>query len=116
VAALNALLFGDSRAFHRLNNAYVVLLPKKPRAATPTDYRPITMIHNFRKLASKLLAMRLAPRLKELISPNQNASVRGRTIHDNFKFVQRAAVYLRKKKISKTLLKLDISKAFDTVA
>jgi hypothetical protein len=32
------------------------------------------------------------------------------------KFIQRAAVFIRKSKIPKALLKLDISKAFDTVA
>jgi hypothetical protein len=74
------------------------------------------MIHSFRKLASKLLASRLAPKLKDIISPNQNALICGRTIHDNFKFVQRAAVHMRKSKTPMTLLKLDISKAFDTVA
>lgn len=56
VAALNTLLFGDSRAFSKLNNEFVVLLPKKLDAATPVDYRPITMIHSFGKLVSKLLA------------------------------------------------------------
>jgi hypothetical protein len=74
------------------------------------------MIHSFGKMASKLMANRLAPRLHELISLNQNAFVKGRTIHNNFKFVQRAAVHLRKKKIPKALLKVDISKAFDTVS
>jgi hypothetical protein len=59
VDALNAVFFGDNRMFHKLNNAFVVLLPKKPGAASPGDYRPITMIHSFGKLASKLMAMRL---------------------------------------------------------
>jgi hypothetical protein len=54
--------------------------------------------------------------MHELISPNQNAFIRGRSIHDNFKYIQRAAVLIRKRKISKLLLKLDIAKAFDTVA
>jgi len=116
LAAMNALLFGDCNTFYRLNNAFIVLLPKRQGAATPSDYRPISMIHSFGKLASKLLASRLAPRLKDIISPNQNAFIQGRTIHDNFKFVQRAAVYLKKNKTPMALLKLDISKAFDTVA
>jgi len=34
----------------------------------------------------------------------------------HLKFVQRAAVYLRRKKIHKALLKLDIAKTFDTVS
>jgi hypothetical protein len=50
--------------------------------------------------------MRLAPRMQDLISPNQNAFIRGRSIHGNYKYVQRAAVLLRKKKIPKVLLKL----------
>jgi hypothetical protein len=116
VAALNTMLFGDCRAFYRLNNAFIVLLPKRHGALSPSDYRPISMIHSFGKLVSKLLASRLAPRLKEIISPNQNAFIQGRTIHDNFKFVPRAAVYLKKNKTPMALLKLDISKAFDTVA
>lgn len=74
------------------------------------------MIHSFAKLLSKILALRLVPRMQELISPNQNAFIQGRSIHDNFKYVQRAAILIRKKKIPKLLLKLDISKAFDTVA
>jgi hypothetical protein len=53
--------------------------------------------------------------MNELVSPNQNAFIRGRTIHDNFKFVQRAAVLLRTKRTPMVLLKLDISKAFDTI-
>lgn len=114
--ALNALLFGDNRAFSHLNSALVVLLPKRPEAATPTDYRPITMIHSFAKLVSKLLAIRLAPRLQELVAENQNAFIKGRLIHNNFKFVQRVAVLIRRRKIPGLLLKLDISKAFDSLA
>jgi hypothetical protein len=53
--------------------------------------------------------------MQDLISPDQNAFIRGRTIHDNFKYVQRAAVLLRRKKEPKILLKLDVAKAFDTV-
>jgi hypothetical protein len=48
----------------RLNNALIVLLPKKVGAANPGDFRPITMIHSFAKLVSKILALRLAPRIK----------------------------------------------------
>jgi hypothetical protein len=115
-AAINSLFFGGSRAFDKLNNTFIVLRPKKSGARSAADYRPITMIHSFGKMASKLMANRLAPRLQELISPNQNTFIKGRTIHDNFKFIQRAVVHLRKKKIPKALLKLDISKAFDTVS
>jgi len=100
----------------KLNNALVVLLPKKVGANCPAEFRPITMIHSFVKLISKLLALRLAPRLHELIATNQNAFIRTRSIHDNYKYLQRAAVLIRKKKVPMLLLKLDISKAFDTLS
>jgi hypothetical protein len=35
------------------------------------------MIHNFAKLLSKVLALRLALRMQDLISPNQNAFIHG---------------------------------------
>lgn len=94
----------------------IMLIPKKPNAAAPGDFRPITMVHSFAKLLSKLLATRLAPRLNGMISKNQSAFIKGRTIHDNFKYVKQAAALLRKKKIPAMLLKLDISKDFDTVS
>jgi hypothetical protein len=60
--AIGAFNNGNTRALGRLNNALVVLLPKKPGASSPADFRPISMIHNFAKLISKILAQQLAPR------------------------------------------------------
>lgn len=94
----------------------IVLLPKKMGVACPNDFRLITMIHSFAKLISKILALRLAPKLSELVDRNKNAFIRLRTIQDNFKYIQRASVLIREKKIPMILLKLDISKAFDTLS
>lgn len=78
---------GDSRNLYKLNNALIVLLPKKIGACCPNDFCPITMIHSFTKLISKILALRLAPRLNQLVAKNQNAFIRDRSIHDNFKYI-----------------------------
>jgi len=80
------------------------------------DFRPISLIHSFAKLVTKLLANRLAPLLPSLISANQSAFVRGRKIHDNFILVQQMVKSLHKKKEAHILLNLDISKAFDSVS
>jgi len=74
------------------------------------------MIHSFAKVISKILALRLAPKLDALVDKNQNAFIRDRTIQDNFKYIQRASVLIRKKRVPMLLLKLDISKAFDTLS
>ncbi|WVZ83679.1 hypothetical protein U9M48_030804 [Paspalum notatum var. saurae] len=116
LAALNVFHAGRGWGFEKLNNGPIVLLPKRSDAASPGDYRPIEMIHSFGKLISKILALRLAPFMQRLISANQNAYVRGRSILDSYKYVQTAAAVYRGKKIPKLLLKLDISKAFDSLA
>jgi hypothetical protein len=66
------------------------------------------------KLISKILANRLAPELGKLISYNQNAFIKNRSIHDNFLFVHQ--VIHDHKKVSAIFMKVDISKAFDTVS
>jgi hypothetical protein len=116
MAAIHAFDDGDTRGLERLNKAIIVLLPKRMGASCPANYRPITMVHSFTKLLSKILALRLAPKLDALIDKNQNAFIKKRSIQDNYKYIQRASVLIRKKKIPMILLKLDISKAFDTLS
>lgn len=114
--AVHAFEQGSTRSLGRLNNALIALLPKKVGASCPADFRPITMIHSFAKIISKVLALRLTPCLAVMADRNQNAFIRSWTIQDNYKYVQRATVLIRRKKIPMLLLKLDISKAFDTLS
>lgn len=48
------------------------------------DYRPINLIHAVGKLFTKGLALRLTPRMSELVMINQSTFIRGRRIHENF--------------------------------
>lgn len=105
MAVIQAFAHTDNRSMSRLNNALIVLLPKKVGAASLGDFWPITMIHSFAKLVSKILALCLAPRMDEIITKNQNAFIRNRNIQDNFKYIQQAAVLIRKKKVPMLLLK-----------
>jgi hypothetical protein len=66
-------------------------VPKKGYPERITDFRPISLAHSFSKIISKILANRLGPELDTQI----------RELH--------------KKKIPAMFIKLDISKAFDTV-
>lgn len=100
----------------RLNLAYITLLPKTVDASMVKGYQPISLIHSFAKLVTKILAARLAPTLPKLVSNNQSALVKGRNIHDNFLLVQQLARAVHKSKEPHILLKLYISKAFDMVS
>ena len=114
--ALDSIQRGHVFKFRLLNTAFITLLPKKIDAVEVKDFRPISLIHSFAKLVTKLMANRLAPLLPSLISTNQSAFVRGRNIHDNFILVQQIVKSLHKKKEAHILLKLDISKSFDSVS
>jgi len=116
MAAIISLQQGDARGFGLLNAAYVTLIPKKVDAMTAKDFRPISLVHSFTKLITKILANRLAPFSDSLVSTNQSTFIRGRCIHDNFILVQQTVKVLHRQKVPSLFLKLDISKAFDSVS
>jgi hypothetical protein len=92
------------------------MVPKKEGAEQVKDFRPISLVHSFAKLITKTLANRLAPRLGELVSPNQSAFIKGGFIQDNFMLVQQTSRLFHQQRMSRLLLKLDITKAFDLVS
>jgi len=115
MAAIISLQQGDTRKLKLLNSAFLTLIPKKADAVEAKDYRPISLVHSFAKLVTKMMANRLAPYLDKLVATNQSAFTRGRCIHDNYMLVQQTIKILHRRKISSLFLKLDISKAFDSV-
>jgi retron-type reverse transcriptase len=72
-------------------------------------------MHSISKLLAKILANRLAPHLDSLISRIQSTFIKGRSIHDNFQYMQGVVNHFHQAKTSMLLLKLDITKAFDNV-
>jgi len=98
-----------------INEANIVLLPKIKTASQITDYRPISLINNVVKIVTKILANRLAPHMNSLVSNAQNAFIKKRCIHDNFIYAQKIIQLLYKNKRSALFIKLDISKAFDSI-
>jgi hypothetical protein len=114
--ALRAFHSLRTQRFDLINEANVVLLPKAPGAATTTEFRPISLINSLAKIITKVLADSLAPRLNDLVSTCQNAFIKKRCIHDNFLYVQSVIKALHKAKRSTLFIKLDISKAFDSVS
>jgi hypothetical protein len=100
----------------KLNGALITLLPKKEIAELPSDFRPISLIHSFVKLVTKVLARRLRPHISHLVSGSQSAFIKKRCMQDNFLYVRNLARAYHRKKTSALLFKLDITKAFDSVS
>jgi hypothetical protein len=116
MAAMSAVWSRKFLNFSSLNSAFITLIPKVEGAEQVKDFRPISLVHNFAKLITKVLANRLAARLNGMVFPVQTAIIKGRFIQDNFMLVQQTTRFLHQKKLSRVLLKLDISKAFDPVS
>jgi hypothetical protein len=81
------------------------------------DFRPISLINDVTKWVDKVIANQLTPLLPQLVEAHHSQSVfvRGRCLHDNFMIVQGTARKLHGSKQPAIMLKLDITKAFDTV-
>lgn len=116
VAAFQCLYNLNAGPLPKLNRASITLLPKKDIAETPGDFRPISLIHSFAKIASKVLTIRLSNDIDKLVSGAQSAFIKKRCIQDNFLYAQNLARAYRRTKKSALLLKLDISKVFDSVS
>jgi hypothetical protein len=114
--AFQQIADGNFAGLHLLNVSHMVLLPKCDDASSMKNYRPISLMHSFAKLFMKVLATRLASRIDELVGIEQSAFIKGRCIQDNFTYVRALLRRLHRSKTPSLLMKLDISKAFDSVS
>lgn len=101
----------------RLNNTYIVLIPKKPACSIPLHYRPISLCNVAYKIIAKSLAERIKIHLPHLIHHAQHAFVKGRHITTNIIITQEIAhsFNLCSWKQKGFMLKLDLAKAFDRI-
>jgi hypothetical protein len=101
MAATMAVWNRNRENLELLNSAYIILLPKKDEVCHVKDFRPISLVHSFAKLITKLLANRLTEHLDNMVSQNQSAFIKGRSILDNFMLVQQTTKMFHQKKCAK---------------
>jgi hypothetical protein len=63
----------DCRSLYLVSPAYIILLRKKQDAEEVKDYHPISFIHSFNKLVTKVLVQCLSLHMCRLVQPNQCA-------------------------------------------
>jgi hypothetical protein len=108
--------FSSSWILPGFNSNIIALLPKSPEASSIDQYRPIAMANFKFKIISKVIADRLASILPNLISEEQHGFIHGRDIKDCLCIDSEAANLLHNKSFGGNLaLKIDITKAFDTL-
>jgi hypothetical protein len=67
-------------------------------------------------LFSKIIGNRLWSRLGEMVSMNQSAFIKHRSLHDNFVLVRQVARKINMRRQTGVLLKLDLGRAFDSIS
>ena len=95
----------------------MITLPKKDGRHVRgdiDDYRPITLLNTELKILARVLANRLQLVISDLVGPEQNCTVKGRSILDNLHLVRQILEGI-KDDSKATLINLDQSKAFDRV-
>jgi hypothetical protein len=116
MTAILKLVVGDGRGFGKLSRSLITLIPKRADTIEIGDLRPISLVHIFAKLFSKLVANRLRRRLGDLVSTNQSTCVQARCQYDNFLLLRPMARRINSRKEKGVFLKLDLWRAFDSLS
>lgn len=99
-----------------INATLLSLVPKTTTAEKMSDFRPIACCNVVYKIISRIMAHRLKAILPPSIELNQCAFVEGRLLLENVLLATELVKDYHKPSISsRSAVKLDISKAFDTV-
>ncbi len=98
-----------------LNATFVSLIPKIHGADEIKDFRPISLVGGMYKIIAKMLAKRLSVVLGKIISPSQNAFVKGRQILDSVLIANECFDSRLKTEEPGVICKLDLEKAYDHV-
>ncbi|XP_019433073.1 PREDICTED: uncharacterized protein LOC109339968 [Lupinus angustifolius] len=99
-----------------MNSNSIILILKPSNAERIEDYRPIALANFQFKIITKVLADRLASIAARIFSPNQRGFIKDRNIKDCICIASEAINLLEHKTFGGNLaIKLDITKAFDTM-
>ena len=100
----------------RINQAHIVLLPKKSDASKPENFRPVSLQNCSFKISSKCLYNRVQPMINQIIHNARTGFIKGRGIAKSFVHAADIIQTCFKRRSSAIVLKLDFHKAFDSVS
>ncbi|XP_074278389.1 uncharacterized protein LOC141601980 [Silene latifolia] len=108
--------FRTRKMCKQASSTLITLIPKKKVSSSVLDFSHISCCTTLYKTVSKVLANRLKVTLPYLIVPEQAAFVAGRSIFENIMLSQSLVRnYGRKYLTPRSLIKVDIQKAFDSL-
>lgn len=93
----------------------ISILYKKGDRSMPANYRPITLLNTDYRLLAKVMAARLGKALRDVVSVEQTAFLKGRNIGENILLLQLLPQMLKQKGQSAVVAFCDFAKAYDTI-
>lgn len=99
-----------------MNSSLVALIFKVADSVRVTDFCPIVMGNFTYKIFTKVIATRLGSFIGEILSPCQYGFIPGCNIHTCTAIASKIVNSLHMGKPSNMAIKVDISKAFDTIS
>ncbi|GKB25032.1 RNA-directed DNA polymerase, eukaryota, partial [Tanacetum coccineum] len=97
------------------NSSFIALIPKISDAKYVSDYRPISLIGCVYKVVTKILAIRLANIISDIISDTQSAFLTKRNILDGPFILNELLSWCKKYNKQAMFFKVDFAKAYDCV-
>lgn len=98
------------------NTGTMCLIYKKGDKTHIANYRPITLLNTDYKIMSKTIALRLAHVAHDLIHPNQQGFIPGRSLYDATQLSRMMIDYCKIYKENGLIVALDQEKAYDLIA
>lgn len=105
----------ENSNFDRINWENIALIPQCQTLEDPSHFRPISLINSTLKIVSKVLANRLSRHIDMLVDSTQSAFIKGQCIIDNIVTAQEFIFFMQKHRLPGLILKVDFTKAFDTM-
>ena len=115
IAVVNNFL-RSGKLLGQVNHTLLCMIPKKAILVSIEDYRPIALCNVLYQIISKLLANKLKPLLPKLIDFNKSAFINRKRITDSILLAHKLCHNLHTNQGQAHMcLKLDLSKAFDSL-